>query len=605
MVGGEVGRIRPVSDVYTRMTNRCFVKSVLQNGGQIIPLLLDPRDSDGLGLCNPSIFIDDGAPWCILRNVNYTIYHCENNQTFNNRWGPLSYLNPEHDRHLRTTNFLLKLNPDLSVAQYWKIDTSKLDKEPMWEFVGLEDARLVRWDGILYGIGVRRDTTTNGQGRMEFSELQTTSHSVKEVSRHRIEHPVDPNWYCEKNWMPVIDVPYHFVKYTNPVEVVQCDLPTLKSRRSREVDESSTVPNLPFLRGGSQVIPWNNFRICVVHEVDLTKNYLDQKDAAYRHRFVTWDRNWNLVKITEPFSFLGGEIEFCCGLALWQNDLLVSFGFQDNCAFILRIPEAMIRSVLMLDDTKWRLTDCPTLEITTSMPPRGCPMHCTYCPQDTIAAAYDGVPTLSYANFVQLLAKVPREVQVTFAGFSEPFLNPASAAMICHAHETGHRVSVFTTGIGMHPADVEAIRHIPFAGVQGGFVLHLPDQEGYLAHGNADLFPAIKKAGLSNFETITMGTLPTDLRELFPGTIRRTMYSRAGNVDRADVVTAEPKQSATCGCRERLYHNVLLPNGDIVLCCMDYGLKHVLGNLYRDDYAAIVPTDGTAFELCRRCENGV
>lgn len=827
---------------------RNFAKQVLQGGGQITPLLISPRDSNGLGLLNPSIFIDkNDEPWCILRNVNYTEYHTENHQIYNNRWGPLSYLNPENDLHLRTWNFLCKLDKNLAIERYWKIDTSALDKEPLWDFVGLEDARLVRWDGKLYEIGVRRDTTPNGQGRMEFSELEYDEkfNRVKEVARFRVEHPVNPDWYCEKNWMPIIDMPYHFVKYTNPVEVVTCDLfaPLLpngmvKSWRPRDVDESQFVPDLPFLRGGSQVIPWRNLRICLVHEVDLRKNYLDQKDATYRHRFVAWDLDWNLINITDTVSFMGGELEFACGAAIWQDDLIVGFSVQDNCAFHLRIPATMIPWALGIDqidwghfskspksrdylcrevidtdiyqrkfkveegdkvldvgasigpfiwriadqkperviavepdqraiktlkrncaatgmnikiiekgissdngkmftmglfdgkhfcndtyegelseidgitfktlieqcgldridflktdsegaeydifndenldwiktnvkriagefhlhnkdfnrkwlhfrDTylkvfpafsvdsadgvcitdsvwsawfaenykcvtvyidnspkvKWQLANWPSIEITTMLPIHGCPMRCSVCPQDALAV-YNGVQTLSYENFVSLINKVPKEILVSFAGYAEPFLNPGCAAMVHHAHDTGRKVSLWTTAVGMKQSDLDMIRDIPFVGIQGGFVLHLPDKEGYLAEDNwrvkPELFGTMKE--ISGFESMTMGTLPDHLREIFPDTIKRPLYSRAGNVDRDDVIQTDTKPLSTCGCQERLYHNVLLPNGDVTLCCMDYGLKNILGNLHESNYEDIVPVYGMPFELCRHCENGI
>ncbi len=38
---------------------------------------------------------------------------------------------------------------------------------------------------------------------------------------------------------------------------------------------------------------------------------------------------------------------------------------------------------------------------------------------------------------------------------------------------------------------------------------------------------------------------------------------------------------------------------------MDYGLKHVLGNLYEKEYEEIVPEYRTVFELCNQCENGI
>jgi len=569
-------------------------------------------------LCNSSVFIDHGEPWCILRNTNYTLYHCENEQIFCNRWGPLSYLNPEHDQHLRTTNFLCKLSPsNLAIEKYWKIDTSTFDKTPLWEFVGLEDARLVRWDGHLYGIGVRRDTTTNGQGRMEFSELELTGNAVKEIGRYRIEHPLDPNWYCEKNWMPVLDKPYHFVQWTNPPIVVKTDLALLTSQHTHPPNEADKVEGLPFLRGGSQVIPWRGLYVCIVHECDLVHNKQGQKDATYLHRFVVYDRDWNTVRIGEPFSFLDGEVEFCCGLAEWQGDLLVSFGFQDNCAFVLRVPEAMIPKVLGVGDErlskreKWRATQYPTLEVTTAVPAKGCPMQCVFCPQDRLEAAYQGERTLSLENFKTLIDKVPQPIQITFAGFTEPYLAPDCSAMLRYAHETGHGVALFTTAVGMKFRDVKEIKDLPFGGIQGGFVLHLPDTEGFFEHRLSkqylDLLKALKAARIRNFQTMTMGTLAAELQELFPDTIHRKMYSRAGNLNRTEGVVQIQVQSEprTCGCQEKLYHGVLMPNGDISLCCQDYAIQHIHGNLYESSFEDLMPEDGTPFELCKSCENGV
>lgn len=67
---------------------RNLVGAVLAKGGAIVPLTIPAAACGGLGLCNPSIFVDRGDLWCLLRNVNYTLYHCENDQTFNSRWGP-------------------------------------------------------------------------------------------------------------------------------------------------------------------------------------------------------------------------------------------------------------------------------------------------------------------------------------------------------------------------------------------------------------------------------------------------------------------------------------------------------------------------------------
>ena len=49
--------------------------------------------------------------------------------------------------------------------------------------------------------------------------------------------------------------------------------------------------------------------------------------------------------------------------------------------------------------------------------------------------------------------------------------------MLLYAHDRGHPISVFTTGIGMKLETLKS-KHVPFAGQpNGGFTLHLPDKE--------------------------------------------------------------------------------------------------------------------------------
>ena len=137
----------------------------------------------------------------------------------------MTYIHPEDDIKLRTWNWLLDVDEHYQIIEYTKTDTSKFDTyEPKWDFVGLEDARLVRWDDKLFQVGVRRDTTTNGQGRMELSEIDENG---VEISRQRIPTPSE-NSYCEKNWMPVLDQPYTFIKWSNPTEIVRYNPKTKK-----------------------------------------------------------------------------------------------------------------------------------------------------------------------------------------------------------------------------------------------------------------------------------------------------------------------------------------------------------------------------------------
>jgi hypothetical protein len=320
-------------------------KSVSQ-GGKLAPLILPHSLTSGMGLMNPSIFIDDDGDILVnIRHVNYTLYHSEHDQRFFSPWGPLSYLHPEKDQRLVTTNYLCRLDKDLNIINYTKVDYSALDVPPIWEFVGEEDCRITQWDGNYYLIGVRRDTTPNGQGRMEYSkiELDKTNWTAKEVQRVRIPPPIDVNSYCEKNWMPILDKPYHFVKWAMPTEIVKAN----PDKSECEQVLTKSTPSVPIdQRGGTNIVSWGDYYIAFTHEVKLWRNYLNQKDSIYRHRMIVWDKEFNFVGLSNSFAFLDTPIEFCVGAAVRNGKLLLSFGVQDNAAFVLEIPKKVVNGLV-------------------------------------------------------------------------------------------------------------------------------------------------------------------------------------------------------------------------------------------------------------------
>ena len=324
-----------------------LVQKVTSRGGKLKPLIIPSSVTNGTGLMNPSLFLDDdGDILCILRHINYTLYHAENNQRFPSIWGPLSYLHPEEDRRLVTTNYLCRLDKDLNIINYCQIDTTKLDVTPIWTFVGEEDARLVKWYGKYYATGVRRDTTTNGVGRMELSQLEIDKDAwtAKEISRVRIEPPINKDSYCEKNWMPVLDRPFQYVKWTVPTELVKADPVNGNTAQLSVIQGERANADQ---RGGSQVIRWGSHYIAITHEVVLFKNYLGQKDGTYRHRLCVWDDDFKLIGLSPTnWSFLDGQIEFCAGAAVVNDNLVLGFGFQDNAAFALEVPKEVVDELI-------------------------------------------------------------------------------------------------------------------------------------------------------------------------------------------------------------------------------------------------------------------
>jgi len=321
-----------------------FVKLALENGGSIHPLIVPAEYLQGPSITNPSIYNDNGRILVNLRNINYTLYHSEKKK-FEHPWGPLVYIHPENDLHLRTWNIMCEMDENMRVKSYHKVDTSSFDTyQPQWEFVGLEDARIVRWDNKLYICGVRRDLDTIGTGRMELSEIEITETGVKEISRHRIPAPFPDQEYCNKNWMPILDMPYHFIKWTNGTDVVKYDLKsnTTVSVTQKEWKDLGCID----LRGGSQVLSLYGKYVALNHETFLFRSPADRKDGVYRHRFVVWDKNWNIEKVSKQFSFMNADIEFAVGMCEYGDDILITFGFQDNAGYLLRVSKNVMRDFI-------------------------------------------------------------------------------------------------------------------------------------------------------------------------------------------------------------------------------------------------------------------
>jgi hypothetical protein len=320
-----------------------LVKCILNHGGEIHPLIIPSELTSGTGLMNPSVMVKDGKIIVIIRHVNYTFYHSEK-KLFQHPYGPLTYIHPENDIHLRTWNWYCELSEDLTIEKFFKVDTSKFDTyDPLWDFVGLEDARIIYWDNKFFLSGVRRDTTHNGQGRMELSEIQIFNNEVKEINRTRVELSSNLDSYCEKNWMPIINMPFHYIKWSNPTELVRVNM---EAKISKTLCLSSAIQLPRDLRGGSQVLPFEDGYFAITHEVDLFSSEVGRKDAVYYHRFVVWDKNFNIVKVTPEFHFMNAKVEFCIGLAEYKDSYLITFGFQDNAAYILKSPKSFIKDFI-------------------------------------------------------------------------------------------------------------------------------------------------------------------------------------------------------------------------------------------------------------------
>ena len=256
-----------------------------------------------------------------------------------------------------------------------------------------------------------------------------------------------------------------------------------------------------------------------------------------------------------------------------------------------------------------------TMEITTRI---GCKVQCRYCPQNKLIKKYEeknDIYQMSFSTFKKCLDKIPLNIRIDFSGMAEPWLNPDCSRMMLYAHERGFDIAVYTTLVEMSLEDIDLIKDIPFV----IFMIHLPDVEKNtkinIDNKYLQILKKIVTLNICNISYMSMGQSYADVKKIVQHRISKaSIHSRAGNVE-SNIVKTIQRHQGRIRCRSSnnfLNHNVLLPNGDVLLCCMDYGMKHILGNLITSTYGSLFDSkefnniqnglnDPSLDILCRYC----
>ena len=263
-------------------------------------------------------------------------------------------------------------------------------------------------------------------------------------------------------------------------------------------------------------------------------------------------------------------------------------------------------NILCMEDMKvlegnigWQtLAKMPKLEIT---PKIGCNIQCRYCPQQLLYKTYfkdnkSRRSIMDFEDYKKCINKTPKNTIITFSGFVEPFHHPKAIDMIQYAHASGRHIELYTTFVGVTETMLEQIKDIPFIQV----VLHTPDCDGYANIPMTDEYFKVidkvldyKKAnGKSFVDSANCQSKPAEaFLEIARGRIeiKSALVDRAGNLEGNGLKKSRGK-AGKIYCRRSLKQNhwVLLPDGSVVLCCMDFGLRHVLGNLIKSEYEEII-----------------
>ena len=221
-----------------------------------------------------------------------------------------------------------------------------------------------------------------------------------------------------------------------------------------------------------------------------------------------------------------------------------------------------------------------SLEITNLI---GCPMRCSYCPQNKLIGRYEGKITMTLEDFKLYLSNVPKDVRIDFSGFVENFTNPECTEMIEYANEQGFKIAIYTTLFNFTDEIIKRLEKIDFE----IFCVHIKKTT------NDEILNKIKNSSIR----ASFAGVGDDIKDV-ENLNRLKVISRAGNNFKSKEKIGELRCS-----RSNFEGNVVLPNGDVYLCCMDYGLQHFLGSLKTTNYNNL--NRKGSYNLCSRCECSV
>ena len=269
------------------------------------------------------------------------------------------------------------------------------------------------------------------------------------------------------------------------------------------------------------------------------------------------------------------------------------------------------------------MSTLPTLsfgvEFTLTM---GCQHNCWYCPQENLMKSYykndkNRQKHLSFEQFKVCLSKVRRGTGITIGGMSEPFQNPECAKIIKYDYDNGYLITLLTTLQGMNEEDFELLKDVQYE----SFVVHVPDEEGRAKFIIDDEYLKILKKNIESQKIdyfSCQGTTHSSVKNLIKNNMKvaNQMLDRAGNLTYEEFKPVHTDGKIDCFCGTELgtvgWFPMVLADGTMLHCQMDYSMEHVIGNLLHDDWTTIITNvdylyterakDNDKMELiCRRC----
>jgi len=278
--------------------------------------------------------------------------------------------------------------------------------------------------------------------------------------------------------------------------------------------------------------------------------------------------------------------------------------------------------------TRWGRDPFITLEFSLFT---GCSVNCSYCPHATLHKA-SSEKYMSVDRFKLILDKIPKEVGLVFAGFCDPLQYDKLVDVIEYSYQKGHRLNIATTIPEDYPENIDLFLNEKY---WTGRCLHLRDEFMSYKTNSDNYYNIIDKFFSQMNKQYKTNNIVVDNRFSFLGKNIDSRIKELINKNELDHVFEvciphtrinapikydAPRQNKGLAgkiyCSVGLYRRQMItPDGDVVLCCMDVEKQHVLGNLITGTYDDIYNSenygkflrgfnDESESIICRNCIYG-
>ena len=265
----------------------------------------------------------------------------------------------------------------------------------------------------------------------------------------------------------------------------------------------------------------------------------------------------------------------------------------------------------------------PHLELTSTW---ACGRMCSYCPQKLYMSSSKQLKNnakendnffpkyLSIELIQKILKNIPENTVIHWTGFTEPLDTIDFDKISKLLNEKKFKQIISTTLVGK-PQSKEFLKNN--IDLFSSIMLHLPDNEGLMKghfDSNYEIFlDELVSNIISKFKNnkkmdVTCFLIGDDWHPSVRAPLKRLskvfgdkilekavfLNTRLSAINPDDFGKSKTKpqtnrsDDVVFGCTyKRMNQGVLLPNGSVSLCCNDYGLKTILGNLQFDDLSSI------------------